>query len=64
MNRGPARTYIFACLNQLSDRCHERERERERKSERERESNREREREREQLQSRESEPYIVNIHRE
>ena len=29
LNRVPARTYIFACLNQLSYRCHKRETERE-----------------------------------
>ena len=30
LNRVPARTYIFTCLNQLSYRCHERMRVRER----------------------------------
>ena len=37
LNRVPVRTYIFACLNQLSCRCHKKlERERKREKERER----------------------------
>ena len=57
MNLVPARTYIFACLNQLGYRCHRKiGRERDRKKEREREIEEVKEKERDrEIERREKE---------